>query len=47
MIFWSSLDVNEALIFYVNDVMIFINYYLPYKWYYTDNQKEKFDKLLG
>jgi hypothetical protein len=24
MIFWSSLDVNEVLIFYVNDVLIFI-----------------------
>lgn len=25
MIFWSSLDVNDVLIFYVNDVLIFIN----------------------
>jgi hypothetical protein len=25
MIFWFSLDVNEVLIFYVNDVLIFIN----------------------
>lgn len=24
MIFWSSLDVNDVLIFYVNDVLIFI-----------------------
>ncbi|MBW6432025.1 hypothetical protein K0A96_02465 [Patescibacteria group bacterium] len=28
MIFWSSLDVNDVLIFYVNDVLIFITYAL-------------------
>ncbi|MDF1573395.1 MAG: DUF5916 domain-containing protein [Bacteroidales bacterium] len=40
MIFWSSLDVNDVLIFYVNDVLIFIRYSLEVEEYFIDENRD-------